>query len=176
MLSQSEQEFQSVRSYNPDEIPAADTNRIFGDASPDFEQVPFVDETSYTIADIAQDMRFLEASTDTRLADHSDRILHLQNGESVQDFLISRLQDRVLKLEQQEHSEKLETYARIIRRRWISDVFKPIAITGLGLTALLFIGSALSPGNIRKETLVEAGLVAGLVGVAAMAIGTCLED
>jgi hypothetical protein len=176
MLSQSEQEFQSVRSYNPDEIPGEEIRRIFGEAPSEFDQAPFVDETGYTIADIAQDMRFLETSTDTRFSDHSDRILHLENGESVQDFLISRLQDRVLKLEQQEHSEKLETYARILRRRWISDVFRPIAITGLGLTALLFIGSALSPDNIRKETLVEAGLVAGLVGVAAMAIGTCLED
>jgi predicted RNase H-like nuclease (RuvC/YqgF family) len=118
MLSQSEQEFQSDRSYNPDEVSAADINRIFG-------EVPI----EYTLEDKVADLRNWVTALNQRVAcsvhglgdrniaklrgtteDLTYEIEQLQKQLTAQSACMSDLMDSVAGLECKTRDQQFEIH------------------------------------------------------------------
>jgi hypothetical protein len=127
MLSNQEQEFQSDRSYNPDEVSAADINRIFGEVPSEPKQAPSTDGKSYTLEDKVADLRNWVTALNVRVAcsvhglgdrniatlrgatdDLTFNVEQIQSQLTAQSLLTSDLMDSVADLKQEARDREFE--------------------------------------------------------------------
>ena len=168
----------SDRSYRPREIPGEDIRRIFNDrltrtlcdrCTTELHQA---DSLS---ADLRFDLNALEATTDSRLTDHDERIGMSEVMTSAFVFNLETLKNEV--------DERLETLEGILeandrqaiqrfkRRHHISEFLRYMALIAISFAVTLAAGAAVSGSQTQKDEYAQLAVLMGLGGVVGAATG-----
>lgn len=166
------------RPYLPNEIPGEDIRRIFGARLTQTlcdRCTTELHQSDSLSADLRFDLNSLEATTDSRLADHDERIGMSEVMTSALVFNLETLKDEV--------GERLETLEGILeatdrqaiqrfkRRHQISEFLRCMTLIAISFAVTLVAGAAVSGSQTQKDEYAQLAVLMGLGGVVAVATG-----